>query len=126
MTAAATYDGDKYVSITSFRKDGRAVPTAVWFARDGEALVVWTVIDSGKVKRIRRSGEVTVAPCDVRGHVKGPAVPATATICDFDRSDQIRKIIARRYGIVGRITMKMSELRRGKTGTVGLSITFPA
>jgi uncharacterized protein len=27
-----------------------------------------TVTDSGKVKRIHRSGEATVAPCDPRGN----------------------------------------------------------
>ncbi|MEV5447304.1 PPOX class F420-dependent oxidoreductase, partial [Streptomyces sp. NPDC052644] len=56
---------EKYVLLTTFRKDGRAVSTPVWAVRDDDTLAVWTVADSGKVKRIRRDGTVTVAPCDV-------------------------------------------------------------
>jgi uncharacterized protein len=41
------------VSITTFRRDGRAVPTPVWFAVDGGELLTLTPPDSGKVKRIR-------------------------------------------------------------------------
>jgi PPOX class probable F420-dependent enzyme len=125
MASASTFSSDKYVSVTTFRKDGTGVPTPVWFALDGDALVVWTVTDSGKIKRIRRNGDVTVAKCDIRGHVSGPAAPARAAILDEEESARVRKIIAKRYGIIGRISVGMSVLRRGKTGTVGLAITFP-
>ncbi|MEU6182867.1 PPOX class F420-dependent oxidoreductase [Streptomyces coeruleorubidus] len=57
----------RYVLLTTFRRDGRAVPTPVWVMRDGDCLAVWSVADAGKVKRIRNSGRVTVAPCDWRG-----------------------------------------------------------
>jgi uncharacterized protein len=118
------FDKHKHISLTTFRKDGRAVSTPVWFARDGEALVVWTVVDAGKVKRIRRSGDVTVASCNRRGRLIGEPVSAHAVISDADESQRIRWIIAKRFGPVGWITMKMSEWRRGKTGTVGLRITL--
>ncbi|SCG01245.1 hypothetical protein GA0115255_116141, partial [Streptomyces sp. Ncost-T6T-2b] len=42
------------------------MPTPVWVMRDGDCLAVWSVADAGKVKRIRNSGRVTVAPCDWR------------------------------------------------------------
>ena len=67
-----------YVSLTTFRRTGQPVPTPVWAAPDGEDLVVWTRADSGKVKRLRHTARVTVAPCDVRGRVRGTAVEATA------------------------------------------------
>ena len=50
------------------------VPTPVWAAPDGDSLVVWTRADSGKVKRLRHTSRVTVAPSDIRGKVHGPAV----------------------------------------------------
>ena len=124
MPSASSFSSDKYVSVTTFRKDGTGVPTPVWFGLDGDAIVVWTVADSGKVKRIRRNGDVTVAACDLRGRVTGEAMPAHAVILDQAESARIRKVIAKRYGIIGRITIKVSEVRRGKTGTVGLSITL--
>src|SRR3954464_1267787 len=64
----------KYLLLTTFRKDGRAVPTPVWVVRDGERLVAWSAMDSGKVKRIRRDGAVEVGPCDVRGRPTGESV----------------------------------------------------
>ena len=116
--------GGWHVSLTTFRNDGRAVATPVWFARDGDSLVVWTEAGAGKVKRIRRNGDVTVATCTMRGRITGAAVPAHAVICDADESQQIRRIIAKRYNVVGWLTIRMSEWRRGKTGTVGLRISF--
>ncbi|SFF15501.1 PPOX class F420-dependent oxidoreductase [Blastococcus tunisiensis] len=68
----------EYVSLTTFRRTGVPVATPVWAAPDGDSLVVWTRADSGKVKRLRHTSRVTVAPCDVRGRVLGPAVEATA------------------------------------------------
>lgn len=113
-----------YVAVTSYRKDGTGVPTPVWVAGDGDALVVWTVTDSWKVKRIRRNPLVTVAPCDVRGKPSGEAVGGTAEILDQAGTDRVRVLIRRKYGLFGRLTLAMSRLRRGATGTVGVRITL--
>lgn len=116
---------EKYILLTTFRKDGRAVATPVWAVRDGDALAVWTVADSGKVKRIRRSGKVTVAPCDFRGSTHGDAVAGYASLTGSVANDQhIRSIMARKYGLVGRISMFGSRIRRGRHGTVGLRVTL--
>ncbi|MFE3289279.1 PPOX class F420-dependent oxidoreductase [Rhodococcus sp. NPDC059234] len=113
----------KYVLLTTFRKDGTGVPTPLWAALDGDRLLMWTVTDSWKVKRIRRSPRVTVAACDVRGNQKGDAVDATAVLLDAGATDHARDAIARKYGLLGWLTMKGSLLRRGKSGTIGLAIT---
>lgn len=112
-----------YVLLTTFRRDGRAVATPVWAVRDGDVLAVWTVADSGKVKRIRRSGTVTVAPCDFRGNLRGDAVAGHATLTgSVAGDDRVRKLIARKYGLIGRISMLGSRIRRGRHGTVGIHI----
>ncbi|MFB8777870.1 PPOX class F420-dependent oxidoreductase [Streptomyces broussonetiae] len=114
----------KYLLLISYRKDGTGVPTPVWVVRDGdEALGVWTVADSWKVKRIRRRADVRVAACDLRGNPRGPEYPATAEICDAATVARYRKLIARKYGIVGRLTLLGSRLRRGASGTVGVRVT---
>ncbi|PZG00590.1 PPOX class F420-dependent oxidoreductase [Micromonospora deserti] len=115
---------EKYILLTTFRRDGRAVPTPVWAVRDGDALAVWSAADSGKVKRIRRSGEVTVAPCDVRGRPHGPAVPAHATLCDPAGTRRVRDLIKRKYRLIGRLSLLGSRLRRGEGGTVGIRVTL--
>lgn len=91
----------RYVSITTFRADGTPVPTAVWVAADGDALVIITGADSGKVRRIRSNPSVTLAPCDVRGRVKGEAVAGRAVIQDAAASDRTTALIRRKYGLLG-------------------------
>jgi PPOX class probable F420-dependent enzyme len=61
----------RYVSLATFRRDGREVRTPVWVASDGGRLYVFSEGDAGKVKRIRATRRVAVAPCDARGRLKG-------------------------------------------------------
>ncbi|MEO3779331.1 PPOX class F420-dependent oxidoreductase [Micromonospora sp. B11E3] len=115
---------EKYLLLTTYRRDGRAVPTPVWAVRDGDALAVWTAADSGKVKRIRRSGKVTVAPCDVRGRPHGEEVAGHATICDVAGTRRVRELMKQKYRMLGRLSLLASRLRRGERGTVGLRVTL--
>jgi uncharacterized protein len=96
----------------------------VWVVRDGDALGVWTVADSWKVKRVRNRADVLVGPCDVRGRPTGDQVPGTAEICDPATTARYRRLLARKYGIVGRLTLLGSRLRRGPAGTVGIRIAL--
>ncbi|MCW3813617.1 PPOX class F420-dependent oxidoreductase [Micromonospora sp. DR5-3] len=122
MTDLDRLAAEKYVLLTTFRKDGRGVATPVWAVRDGDALAVWTASDSGKVKRIRRNGQVTVAPCDVRGRPRGAAMPGHATICDLVETRRIRGLLKHKYRMIGRLSLLGSRLRRGERGTVGLRV----
>lgn len=112
-----------YVLLTTFRKDGSPVGTAVWAAPDGDRLLVWTVADAYKVRRLRRNPQLTLAICDARGNPKSAAVPGTGVVLDDAQSAHARSVIARKYGLMGRIIVGASVLRRGRTGTVGLACT---
>ncbi|OXY90929.1 PPOX class F420-dependent oxidoreductase [Streptomyces diastatochromogenes] len=114
----------KYLLVTSYRKDGTPVATPVWVVRDGDALGAWTAADSWKVKRIRRRADVLVGPCDLRGNPTGDQLPATAEIADAATTARYRTLVARKYGIVGRLTLLGSRLRRGLEGTVGIRVTL--
>ena len=113
-----------YLLVTTYKKDGSTVPTPVWVVRDGDALGVWTVSDSWKVRRIRNRADVLVGPCDVRGRPTGEQVPATAEICDARRTAAYRTLLRQKYGFMGWITLLGSRLRRGEKGTVGIRITL--
>lgn len=123
-TLPARLGAGKYLLITSYRKNGTAVSTPVWVVRDGDTLGVWTVTDSWKVKRIRARADILVGPCDVRGNPTGDQVPATAEICDPETTARYRTMIARKYGLFGRLTLLGSRLRRGLKGTVGIRVTL--
>lgn len=114
---------EQYVSVTTFRRDGTPVATPVWVAQDGESIVVWTVADSGKVKRIRNNPSVTVAACDFKGKVRGEAVKGVAEVLSDEETERVRGLLGKKYGLSGRITLLGSRIRRGRTGTVGVKIT---
>ena len=115
----------KYVALTTFRKDGTPVSTPLWAALDGDRLVMWTRTESWKVKRIRRNPEVIVQACDARGKVlTGEPVSGRAEILDAAGTGRARGLIIAKYGVAGRITVLGSTLRRGKGGTIGLSISL--
>ncbi|MFG2502918.1 PPOX class F420-dependent oxidoreductase [Streptomyces sp. NPDC048441] len=121
--AQARLGAGKYLLVTSYRKNGTPVPSPVWVVEDGAALGIWTVSDSWKVKRIRNCADVLIGPCDVRGNPTGDQIPATAEICDAATTARYRTLIARKYGLVGRLTLLGSKLRRGASGTVGIRIS---
>ncbi|MEU8734341.1 PPOX class F420-dependent oxidoreductase [Streptomyces tendae] len=114
----------KYLLVTTYRKNGTPVATPVWVVRDGDALGVWTVADSWKVKRVRNRADVLVGPCDVRGRPTGDQVPGTAEICDPATTARYRKLLIRKYRVVGLLTLFGSRLRRGLDGTLGIRITL--
>jgi PPOX class probable F420-dependent enzyme len=65
-------DDATYVSLLSFKRDGGGVPTPVWAAPLDGKLVVFTLRDSFKVKRVRRNPRVRVAKCGIAGKLLGP------------------------------------------------------
>jgi hypothetical protein len=115
---------EKYVLLTTFRKDGRAVPTPVWVGRDGDELVVFSAPDAGKVKRIRRDGTVLIAPCDFRGRRKGDDVPGHARLLPEADARRIYALITKKYGLIGWLTSLGSKLRRRRTGPGGIAIVL--
>jgi hypothetical protein len=80
MSALQDLGNARYVSLETYRKNGSAVQTPVWVARVGEELVVFTNGTSYKVKRLRRNPKLRIAPCGMRGALKGAWHPATAEI----------------------------------------------
>ena len=87
----------RYLSITSFRRDGSGVSTPVWFATDGDRLLVMTAATSGKVKRIRRNPFVTIAPCSARGKAKAMPLPAHGEILPSSEEERAKRLIKRKY-----------------------------
>ena len=87
--------------LTTFRKNGAAVPTTVWFAPDDEGRIyVTTQEQAGKVKRIRNNGEVLMIPSDVRGTLVGDAQPITGYARQLEHAEYERAeaALVRKYG----------------------------
>ncbi len=93
----APIQGQKYISLQTFRKNGAAVATPVWFGEQDGKLFVMTRSDMGKSKRVRNNPQVRVAPCTIRGKVIGPEFAATARILPPEEHARARQTINRKY-----------------------------
>ena len=109
----------KYLSLTTYRKDGTPVATPVWLVRDGDTLRVITQSDSGKAKRIRNNPQVLLAPCDARGNLKGDSIAGTAALQDPTETARTASLVEKRYGLLGRLLMWRSRRAARKPGAVG-------
>ncbi|CAN5576062.1 PPOX class F420-dependent oxidoreductase [soil metagenome] len=113
----------EFILLTTFTKDGRPKPTAVWAAPDEKGrLVVITVEKSWKVKRIRHTPRVTLAICDRAGKPKSEAIEATAAVLDKSETGAVYDAIAKRYGLLGKAFNLFSKLRGGMKNNVGLEL----
>ena len=95
-TAAPRFSG-RYLSITSYKRDGQGVATPVWFVERDGRLLVQTDAGSGKVKRIRRNPQVRVAICTASGRLRGKQVPAVAEILPDSEIGAVERLIADKY-----------------------------
>jgi uncharacterized protein len=111
-----------YILLTTFTKDGRRKPTAIWAVPDGDRLVAITQEKSWKVKRIRNTPGVTVAVCDARGNPKSEEVEAIATVLDKSNNGAVYDAIGKRYGLLGKTFNLFSKLRGGMKNNVGLEL----
>ena len=96
-TIPAAIRGQKYISLTTFRKNGTPVATPVWFGEEDDRLYIMTRSDSGKYKRIRNNPKVRVAPCTIRGVITGSLLDSTARILSPEEHKRARQAINRKY-----------------------------
>ncbi len=107
----AQFTGQKYLNLESFRKNGQAVRTPLWFAEGEGVLYFYTVAHSYKVKRLRNNSRVRIAPCDVRGKLKGDWIEATARLLDAAESRRADELLNRKYGWQKRTLNLLAKLR---------------
>ena len=112
-----------YVSFTSYRKNGTPVSTPVWIAPDGDDLYFFSDTGAYKVGRVRNNPSVALQPCDVRGRVKdgAPLVEGLAEVLDHAETPRVRRIVNRKYRILGPLGTLGSRLR-GTEASIAIRI----
>ncbi|WP_322792982.1 PPOX class F420-dependent oxidoreductase [Bellilinea sp.] len=105
----------QFINLTTFRKNGQAVATPVWFVWHEERVYVFTQEQSGKAKRIRANGRAIIAPSDVRGNPLGEFVPARGRVLrDEEKIKQVNRLFDGKYGIQRKLIGLMSRFRGGR------------
>jgi len=101
----AAFRDQKYLSLETFKKNGEGVKTPVWFAADPASdlagdqarIYIYTIGNTGKVKRIRNNPRVKIAPCKIKGDPLGEFVDATAVIITGEEAARAMKLLNKKY-----------------------------
>jgi PPOX class probable F420-dependent enzyme len=93
----AEIHSQRYISLATFRKNGVAVYTPIWFAEDNDKLYFMTNSKLGKCKRIRNNPQVKIAPCTIRGKITGPEFSATVRVLRPEEFARPRQAIRQKY-----------------------------
>jgi uncharacterized protein len=111
--SVGTLSGEKYISLTTFKRDGTPVATPVWVVSDdGRRLLVWTGASSWKVKRIRRDPRVRVAASDIKGRTRGESYEGVARLLDVPPGSLVEPLLDRKYGLTRRLLGAFNKLGR--------------
>ena len=113
LTDANAVDGDfeslrghAYAVLVTYRRNGEAMPSPVWFGVDDAGTAyVKTRDDVGKVKRLRNDSRVLIARSNSRGKPTGPAIKGTGRVLPQSEWAHAEATIEAAYGT----TRKMSE-----------------
>jgi PPOX class probable F420-dependent enzyme len=88
----------EFVLLTTFRTSGVGIPTAMWFAYEHGKFYMVTGRSTGKLKRIRTTSRVLVAPCDWMDNLLGPQIEAYARELPVAQHAHANAVLAQKYG----------------------------
>jgi hypothetical protein len=107
----AALDREVYISLATFRRSGREVATPVWFAAGDGKIYVFSEGTAGKVKRLRNDARIRIAPCNVRGTVRGAWIDGSGRrVDDPELVEGAYRALLRKYGWQMRIANFFSRL----------------
>jgi uncharacterized protein len=113
----------RYVSLTTFKKDGTTASTPVWIASDdGERLLVYSPSSTWKVRRVRRDPRVLVAPCTFRGRERSERLPGKARIVEGVATEALLRA---KYGWQKRALDFLNRRSAGEGAWVTIEIVDP-
>ena len=126
MTALDEIRHSRYISLTTYRKDGTPVATPVWAVASGDELIIVSELDAWKVKRIRHNSHVVVTVCGLRGGIEpgAPSAEGTARLLDEAGTERSRTLLARKYFMSRIGNWFASLLRLKRPPLVGIAVTF--
>jgi PPOX class probable F420-dependent enzyme len=104
---------EKYIRVTTFKKDGTEVSTPTWvIALEGGRIGFYTSSTSGKAKRLKNNPNVVVQPSDGRGRPKPDtrALKGTAVVVAGPERDLIYDKVVAKYGFVTKVTRFLAKV----------------
>ncbi|MEM0117434.1 MAG: PPOX class F420-dependent oxidoreductase [Conexivisphaerales archaeon] len=115
------FENHRYISIETYRRNGDAVRTPVWFVSEGSSLYIRTYSDSGKAKRLKLNGKARVAPCTFQGEVLGDWVDVEPSFADRSETARVLRLFRSKYGIQIALTSLLAWLKGKRYVVIKLS-----
>ena len=110
---AMVLSDEKYIRVTTFKKDGTEVSTPTWVvALDDGKIGFYTSSTSGKAKRLKNNPNVVVQPSNGRGRAKPGTSPLTGTavVVSGPGRDAIYAKVVAKYGFMTKITRFLAKV----------------
>ena len=110
----ADLDAAKYVSFTTYKKNGDPVSLPVWVVPFDDGYAFTTDHDAFKVKRVRRDPRATLAVSTFKGLVSADATVylGTAVVLDGPDSKRVADLVRKKYWFIDHAIIAQSWLRR--------------
>ena len=113
----------QFLLLKTFRRNGEAVATPVWFASENGKLYITTNINTGKVKRIRNNGRATMTPADRSGKVlaDGKEVAGKARLLPTNEQAHAVQLLAHKYGFMFRMISLVRRVGRSQSTIIEIA-----
>jgi uncharacterized protein len=133
IDSTTTLSKQRFVSLTTFKRNGEGVAVPMWIGRDGAGLFIWTPAESWKVKRVRNNPRVLLAPSGRFGKVRDDVVPVDATaevITDQATVNRLQGEIRSKYGLEYYLVTLIEKIAAGGRSKprviLRIAVTSPA
>ncbi len=114
------FSNQKYINIETYRKNGQAVQTPVWFVIEGDVIYIRTDKNSGKIKRARNNPHVRITPSSARGQPKGEWIDGEARIASWSESERANQLLKQKYGLQGKLIRMFNKIRNTRPIVVSI------
>ena len=112
---------EKYLNLETYRTDGQAVQTPVWFVIYSGILYVTTPSTTGKVRRLEHNKNVRIVPSDLKGNPKGNWIEAIAYFANESESEQAIRLRKKKYGLMAKL-VNIFIYRKGMPVVIGIKV----
>jgi len=112
----------KYINLETYRRNGQAVRTTVWFVMDAGTIYIRTDMNSGKIKRIKNNPNIRITPSGARGQLKGKWIEGKIKMAGSLELEHANQLLEQKYGIQGKIIRVFNKIRNTRPTVLSIQI----
>ena len=112
----------KYINLETYRRNGQAVRTTVWFVMDAGTIYIRTDMNSGKIKRIKNNPNIRITPSGARGQLKGKWIEGKIKMAGSLELEHANQLLEQKYGIQGKIIRVFNKIRNIRPTVLSIQI----